>query len=158
LFVNYLLCVFSDSRKNNKQLKKKGGEKVREIKFRAWNKKHKIMSQSFSFSSFDGNVFCDWAAITNDELWHSKDMDIMQYTGLKDKNGKKVFEGDIIGYSDKKGIVRFTEYDDNECHRVFRHFGYLVNNDTLPDVVDELENGSVIGNIYENPEIMKGAN
>ena len=72
------------------------------------------------------------------------------YTGLKDKNGKKIFEGDVCNYGNYVGVISFDEY---KCNFI------LTYNET--DITDfsciwaeELE---VIGNIFENPELIKNA-
>lgn len=75
-----------------------------------------------------------------------------QYTGLTDKNGKKIFEGDIIyGYLDngvrkEAGVVVF----DDGCWEVHNHVGRW-----LADLYD-VNKPEVIGNIHDNPELMKG--
>ena len=62
---------------------------MREIKFRAWdNKQNKMRNDGFSIY-YDGSIqFADSI--------ESKDFILMQYTGLKDKNGKEIYEGDIL--------------------------------------------------------------
>ena len=72
-----------------------------------------------------------------------------QYTGLTDKNGNKVFEGDIVYvcYEGKNGAI------------VFKHGMYLIDGNgfcidfILTDRGEELE---IIGNIHDNPELLKG--
>jgi uncharacterized phage protein (TIGR01671 family) len=85
---------------------------------------------------------------------------LMQYTGLKDKNGKEIYEGDIvkaIGKLDKNiGIVEYRDemasfYFKFETHAKFpMHFTLAIWN-------DEGFEPEVIGNIYENPELLKEA-
>jgi len=71
---------------------------------------------------------------------------IGQYTGLKDKNGKKIFEGDIV--KSKYGVFKSkVEWNDSFCG-----FFPFCNNDT-GIFADECE---VIGNIYENKELLEG--
>lgn len=72
-----------------------------------------------------------------------------QYTGLQDKNGKKIFEGDICKHiSDYSGntVISVVTYTDG-------HFLALVNEHSGFELSEKLE---VIGNIYDNPELLKG--
>ena len=90
-----------------------------------------------------------------------KDVDpetVYQYTGLTDNNDMKIFEGDIVKavYDDYVGIVKFGNYDNGYGYYVEWISGrarycrqdlfYWVNND---------ENFEIVGNIYDNPEIME---
>ncbi len=65
-----------------------------------------------------------------------------QLTGLKDKNGKEIYEGDILRYEKSTYIVKFME-------------GCFVVNDGQGDLWDYKDVSEVIGNIYENPKLMK---
>ena len=73
-----------------------------------------------------------------------------QYTGLKDKNGTKIFDGDAVWFSDEKerGVVYF----DNSCAR------FAVRFDTFDAAFDHLYSNDleIIGNVHDNPEPMEG--
>ena len=63
----------------------------REIKFRAWDKDTEHMLQRFNMFDWDGSYF-----IPECEVYSEDDLEIMQYTGLKDNNNVENFEGDIV--------------------------------------------------------------
>lgn len=90
-----------------------------------------------------------------DDCNHSYEVDfttVGQYTGMLDKNGNKIFEGDIVDFSDRSdgdgyGVVRYDESETEfefEYDNIYRSLGSY-----YP------KNIEVIGNIYDNPELLK---
>ena len=125
---------------------------MREIKFRAWDG-DKIISLSMAYT-------LQYVAIQdNDE--NSKyanelsveyaDVVLMQYTGLKDKNGADIYEGDIIKYDFNKFNYRI-EFLNAEF--IARRFYENIEN-LYPSEFDYGKECKVIGNIYENSELLK---
>lgn len=89
-----------------------------------------------------------------------------QYTGLTDKNGKKIFEGDIVEVSryKEKDLVCFGEHDISCCGCCYSYhhtIGFYLTNDNSTNVFAEEESWSdleIIGNIHDNPELLKEVN
>ncbi len=131
---------------------------MREIKFRAWDSKNDIMR--------------DWDYIRTEWtltiLNGDHNTEIMQYTGLKDKNSKEVFEGDVFEWRPKKGDTciqsnfdplplrkvvywntedaewNMKNYEMEPCHS-----GFTFSKKNLETMAE------IIGNIHENPELLK---
>lgn len=129
---------------------------MREIKFRAWEKKRKRML---------------WRTIFDREWYDYKDLsvgialpedrnrvELMQYTGLKDKNGTEIYEGDIVLTKVNAGGIH-DEPDDwvEESGEVYFEDGYFTVKGKLMSgtLAARNENSEVIGNIYENKELLK---
>jgi len=135
----------------------------RQIKFRAWSPRYSkmyrvanlsyIVDQDYEEPERDiGDLVQSIDVVTYriDKVgtFESAELVLMQYTGLKDKNGVEIYEGDILGYQDKKYKV------------IWSHGGFGIIN-----ILNELDYASfhilnlnemqykVIGNIYSNPEL-----
>lgn len=140
---------------------------MREIKFRAWDKQGK------RFLGMD-----DWYLHPNKGsclYWNKmpikpEDLEILQFTGLKDKNAKEVYEGDILLCGDD-GENFSQKYDEENDEYVNTHKAKVIGpTDSYPafeidpNPCDDVNGLSqlvatgefeVIGNIYENPELLK---
>lgn len=148
---------------------------MRDIKFRVWDKEYEKMTyfndEDYEYKppfvfrldqvlKKDSN-YDDYEDFEYNDVTDS--VEVMQYTGLKDKNGKEIYEGDIIEFSYDmfvgnfdtfvaKGKVVFKEgafyveiFENERTTKDEAYLLYSINLDTI----------EVIGNIYDNPELLK---
>lgn len=127
---------------------------MRELKFRAWDSKKSKMLFIGEFPLYheeDNGLHSGKEDNSGD--WYN--LSLMQFTGLKDKNGKEIYEGDIL-YNDfnAKGIVKFINgmfvvyfvYEESVCSK---------DNDKMTTRLISVNSITrIIGNIHENPELL----
>ena len=132
---------------------------MREIKFRVWDKKRNNMiildrmwhCGEYASLAFGGDINFDFGYI--DDINGYK---VMQFTGLKDKNGKEIYEGDILAaphtynieiiYRNGSFLMKFFDDIGEKCE-------YHLSKELIEQ--DDLE---IIGNKYENPELLGDVN
>jgi len=109
----------------------------REIKFRAWNgeRMKEVLTWGFNEKFIS----------TPKEISPEDDFKVMQYTGLKDKNGKEIFEGDLA-----------TDAHNEHYEVVFSDASFAVVHDgNVIEPLNEVASGiEIIGNIYENDDLL----
>ena len=164
---------------------------MREIKFRAWLKEDKKMENVKTMDFTDKTIRC----LKKNEFINAyllrrvsfDDVELMQYTGTKDENGKEIYEGDILLSVNENGVflqeIGFGG-DERECTEFLNGFkiinGYTLEHDVtfselkeftknivlknnIPyenDGIDDFlyDGWWVIGNIYEHPELLENNN
>lgn len=141
----------------------------REIKFRVWDKDRKKFAKQITSLKFDrdGNinlvVYLDRVNKTREILDNEKiycnNFEIMQYTRLKDKNGREIYEGDILyrKYNDSSESVGSVFWGESDQHNEEIQT-WCIKLETGVYWVDRsvCEQYEVIGNIYSNPELLRG--
>tara|TARA_R110002110_G_scaffold250415_1_gene466526 strand:+ start:90 stop:446 length:357 start_codon:yes stop_codon:yes gene_type:complete len=112
-----------------------------EIKFRAWDLTNKWMDDHFFVCSVSG-VAHDTPSKTydtpNTEIEKNPNLIVMQYTGLKDSKGVEIYDGDV---------VYIAGYGNYEVEFPFTFLYYAA---------PENDIGAILGNVYENPELVEG--
>lgn len=124
---------------------------MRKIKFRAWHKEEKIMGEVLGIDILHKEIFFSNENVDCYEHTDFKDIELMQYTELKDKNNKEIYEGDILFES--FGERYYKVVFENGSFRAEFEGDFEEHSFDLIDVV--LHCCEIIGNIYENPELLK---
>lgn len=116
-------------------------------KFRAYHKELKMMFEVLAIDFFNKAVTVKFDK-EHYRIYSFDDIILMQYTGLKDKNGVEVFDGDIMFYEQDWYQYTLVKYDKDKLAFVLY--------DGCERLYHELwEPGEVIGNIHENPELIE---
>lgn len=123
-------------------------------KFRAWSTDKKIMAEVRTLRFTDELVETDKFVERSIE-----GVKLMQSTGLKDKNGKEIFEGDIVTDGEFARIVQYHQtlgfymFDEEGNERFFSDSATLEDFEEDAKIVSEIL--EIIGNVYENPELLE---
>lgn len=119
----------------------------REIKFRAW---HPQVKRMFEVGDID---FIKEEVMLRHWGWESSnDIDLMQYAGREDKNGRKIYEGDIV----RTGKDNIGDPELMIGQVIMREGSWLIENEKMQEAIElfsEITSREVIGNIFENPEL-----
>lgn len=123
---------------------------MREIKFRALYKGNLYQVNFLDLKAGSVDINVNGVATTTS----IKNTTIQQYTGLKDKNGKEIYEGDILGGLYAGGYIGWCE----RCKQ-FQYFGckdecFACGGDVHWSELSVEKELEVIGNIHENPELL----
>lgn len=128
---------------------------MRDIKFRAWDEINKSFLTEKELVIYQGKVLCNivqQGQLFSQKLGFMDGIHLSQFTGLKDKNGNEIYEGDIVSdYNNKlQALIKFEKGTFILCNDDYAdsYITFIDTEQLYPDICTELQ---VIGNIYQNP-------
>ena len=138
---------------------------MREIKYQVWDKKSQTMCIVLQLEWIDGKLYAHYFHSPHlgkvRKTLDTTENPLLQFTGLHDKNGKEIYDSYVMLWPDEyKQVIWFNEKhietsvrDIEKSQKLYDymdvHFGYHF------DSQHPVEQGEVIGNIYENPELVR---
>jgi uncharacterized phage protein (TIGR01671 family) len=129
----------------------KEGWRMREIKYRAWVLcEHEASMKDvvvLSMKGKDGEKEDEFIVTYGNCQYYTHEYTLMQYTGLKDKNGKEIYEGDVL-----KSPSKILEVGYDAGQTLFYDHDMQIARAT--NYIENLKWVEIIGNIYENPELL----
>lgn len=143
----------------------------REIKFRAWDTERRmfvpqgeVIFKDYGETYFEVVPNClEYVGdkVHNGEQQYNR-FELMQFTGLKDKNGTEIYEGDVVKNPVEEYNGRYPEVVGHELYKiVWSDTDYMILGECLQSIsknhlqLNDLLGCEVIGNIYQNPELLK---
>ncbi len=136
---------------------------MRDIKFRVWDKTTKEMNYKVQVGTWGDNVLNDKnytaCSVHNGQEWvhiepYMKDIVLMQYTGLKDKNGTEIYEGDILE-NNFNSLLQI--YWDEIVGYGWGFQALLIKGHLEESITGYIDEYKIVGNIYENKEEFIGS-
>jgi uncharacterized phage protein (TIGR01671 family) len=123
---------------------------MRQIKFRAWQKHHKQMVKVTRIDFNRNLITADYGekTVPRFNTFEQDNFILMQYTGFRDKNGTEIYEGDLLFDKDELTRPFIVKWDDE-----WAQF-YVDCGGGSTDFLWKWANLEVIGNIYENPDLL----
>lgn len=132
------------------------------FKFRAWDKKHKKIEYSgtgrFQYFIFynenEMNIADAYMGSGDPNDWDEKFI-LMQCTGLKDRNGKLIFESDVVKYTEEYFIVKFGQIDEGNDYQGIGYYLEAIGKLYWRESLIHHEEFEVVGNEFGNPDLLK---
>lgn len=126
-------------------------------RYRAWNKNTKEMYETDDIVSIDvekKQIYVKTLFFNQLNHYVFDAVVLMQSTGLRDKNGKEIFEGDILKVTNLSSWLEVVSFNNNKAMFVSKEIKREIEESPLYDLFNtDIFEVEIIGNIYENPEL-----
>ncbi|WP_455443807.1 YopX family protein [Streptococcus salivarius] len=122
------------------------------LRYRAWLKEDKEMIEVEEMNFYNGELDFIGDGIT--WMCKSNDCVLMQSTGLRDKNGKEIFEGDIVKVTNLSSWLEVVSFNEDKAMFVSKEIKREIEESPLYDLFNtDIFEVEIVGNIYTNPEL-----